>query len=429
MRRLTGHIATAAVARAVTISLVAAAAATVPAIAVPSTPVTAAPPPETVFTLAQIPDTQNEVVADGNPLMPSRYQWLVDNRDALNLRFMVHSGDVVNWGVVDPIQFTRASAATDILDASGIPYAYAIGNHDTAAVTVGGSAGPGNVFVNLRNTTAFNQTFPVSRFKNVAGVFEAGKVDNMFQTFSAGNVDWLVITHEMWPRQSVVDWMKQVAEAHPNHNIIVNTHAYVNQSGQFQTTGIYGDLTAQQVWDQFISQYPNIKFVLSAHYGSNSTQVGASYTQRTGVHGNTVLQIMTAYHSNYQNHVRLLRIDTAGGSVSSTVFVPTSTTSDLPAGRVTDAHSDFLATGMNWVLPDGGTPPAPPETSTPSAPYGVTAVAGTGSARVAFVPPVWNGGSPLSYRVVASPGGATRPAAHRRSTSTGSAAARPTRLR
>ncbi len=308
----------------------------------------AAPTADTVFTIAHVPDTQNEVIPD-NPLMPERFRWLADQARALDLRFVVHSGDVVNWGVVEPAQFELASDATEILDELGVPYAYAIGNHDTAAVKVGGSAAPGDVHANLRNTTAFNEAFPLERFANVRAVFEPNKVDNIVQSFSAGGVDWLVITHEMWPRQGVVDWMRRVAETHPRHNIIVNTHVYTDQMGRFQTTGIYGDLTAQAVWDQFVSQYANIKIVFSAHYGSNAEHVGANYSERIGAHGNKVAQIMTAYHSPHQNHVRLLTIDTADDSISSSVFVSESTSAEHPEGTIVDAHSNFVARGMNWV--------------------------------------------------------------------------------
>jgi len=355
---------------------------------------------ETVFTIAHVPDTQNEVMTDGTPLLTARYQWLLDNKDALNLKFIAHTGDVVNWGVADPVQFTRADTATSVLDNGAIPFSYAIGNHDTAAVTVGGSAAAGNTRTNLRNTVLFNQTFPVTRFKDVAGAFEAGKVDNMYQTFHAGGTDWLVLTHEMWPRQVVIDWMKQVVEAHPTHNVIISTHAFIDGTGSFPTTGFYGDTTAQSEWDQFVSQYANIKMVLSGHYGPSDTTSGVYYSTRIGAHGNKVAQIMTAYHSNYQNQVRLLKIDTANQTLSSTVYASASTSS-YPTGYITDTYSNFSETNMNWLGGNGG------ETlqTVPGAPYGVTATPGVGSATVTFSPPLSDGNSPITnYTVTSSPG-------------------------
>jgi hypothetical protein len=42
--------------------------------------------------------------------------WLVDNRNSLDLRFVAHTGDVVNWGWLEPAQFNVASDAAKILE-------------------------------------------------------------------------------------------------------------------------------------------------------------------------------------------------------------------------------------------------------------------------------------------------------------------------
>jgi hypothetical protein len=362
----------------------------------------------TTFTFADVPDTQREVHRDDNPLLPDRYQWLSDNKESLNLKFITHTGDLTDWGHVDPAQFTRASSATNILDNSGVPYSYAIGNHDSAAVKEGGSAAsPGNTRTLMRETSAFNTWFPLSRFKNVGGTFEPNKVDNMYQTFSAGGLDWLVVTLEMWPRVAVVDWAKEVVESHPHHNVVITTHAFTDNVGAYPTAGNYGDTNAQVMWDRLVSQYTNIKFVVSGHYGPNTTlgYGGYNYSEATGVNGNKVAQIMTAYHSNWQNHVRLLKVDTANGSITSQVYVPTSIHSAYPSGYIHDAASDFVTSGMVWIQPETQTPPPAP--TAPSAPVLVTASAGDASAQVSFVPASNGGASVTSYTVTSLPGDVT----------------------
>lgn len=237
----------------------------------------------------------------------------------------------------------------------------------------------------------------MSRFKNVGGTYELGKVDNLYQTFSAGGVDWLNITLEMWPRQGVVDWAKQVVASHPYHNVIITTHAFADATGVFPTTGFYGDTTAQSLWNQLVSQYPNIKMVISGHYR------GTHYSERTGVNGNKIPLIMTAYHADYQNHVRLLTVNTANGTISSRVYVSTSLNGQ-PNGEIVDQYSNFVTTGMNWIQPENSDP-QPPVITAPDAPTGVTATAGNASATVSFTAPANNGGSPITgYTVTSSPG-------------------------
>jgi hypothetical protein len=58
----------------------------------PSTAAAADP----VFSFAVMPDTQNEV-SSTDPRFPKRAAWLVKTRALLDLRWVLHSGDLKNW--------------------------------------------------------------------------------------------------------------------------------------------------------------------------------------------------------------------------------------------------------------------------------------------------------------------------------------------
>ena len=53
--------------------------------------------PDTTFTFAAMPDTQQEVLRSSDTRFINRTKWLVNQKAALDLRFVTHSGDVVNW--------------------------------------------------------------------------------------------------------------------------------------------------------------------------------------------------------------------------------------------------------------------------------------------------------------------------------------------
>ena len=205
---------------------------------------------EEKFTLAVIPDSQQEVLKPEDDRLQKRMEWIATNRETLNLKMVLHVGDLLNWDTPDHIQYERASAAMTVLDKAGIPYAMALGNHDTAATTVGGSAAPGNVNANLRNTATYNTYFPLARFKALGGVYEAGKIDNAYHTFTAGSLDWLVLNLELWARTGAVSWASSVLQNHPNHNVIVLTHSHLNGRSAIEPTkGGYGDNSPQYVFD------------------------------------------------------------------------------------------------------------------------------------------------------------------------------------
>ena len=65
--------------------------------------------------------------------LANRFQWLVDNRQALNLKCLLQVGDFMNWDTPDHMQYERASAGVEILDDARLPYIFTIGNHDTQA--------------------------------------------------------------------------------------------------------------------------------------------------------------------------------------------------------------------------------------------------------------------------------------------------------
>ena len=96
---------------------------------------------EDAFTLAIVPDAQLET---GDSRLRDRFQWLADNRSALNLKMVLLCGDLMNFN--DDAQYAHQRQGVDVLNAAHLPFAAALGNHDTAAARVdGGSAAPGNV--------------------------------------------------------------------------------------------------------------------------------------------------------------------------------------------------------------------------------------------------------------------------------------------
>lgn len=271
---------------------------------------------DTKFAIAVLPDTQNEVVNASDPRFKNRAEWLSAHKKELDIRYAMQVGDLVNWGAVAPNQFSKASTDIAPLEAS-MPWAGAIGNHDTAAVCTGGSACPGvNTNISVRDTTAYNRAFPTSRFKQLGGIYEPGKIDNAFHTFSAGGVDWLVLNLELWPRPGAVNWARTVVSSHPDRNVVVLTHSYLDDNGSISASnGGYGETSPQYLYDNLIRVYPNIKLVLSGHVGNSAVRTDV------GVSGNKILSLLQTFHSS-TNPVRIVQIDTAAGTVTSSVYAP-----------------------------------------------------------------------------------------------------------
>ncbi|MGV8907534.1 MAG: metallophosphoesterase [Propionicimonas sp.] len=311
--------------------------------------------PDTKFSIAVIPDTQIETNDPANARFLNRTNWLASNKTSLDLRYVLHTGDVTNWGWLDQPQIDRAKRAMAVLTTAKIPYAITIGNHDTAAVGWNGIAGSsgygGSAYMSnpecpiklgkpacrsiylVRNTAAFNTGFPVSSIKDVGGVFQAGRIDNIWTSFDAGGKKWLVLTLELWPRQAVLDWAKTVITSHAGDNVLIQTHSFLDANGAIYTAkGGYGSTTPKALFDQLVAPNPNVKMVFSGHVGTQTSRTDSPS-------GHKVLSFLMNDLGYAYNPVRILEIDTAAGTVTSRVVSP-------KTGVVIATTS---ATGMTFV--------------------------------------------------------------------------------
>ncbi len=290
------------------------------------------------FTLVVIPDTQAAVNYRPQQFI-SQVRWIVGNHHKRNIKFVLHVGDLVDWH--DDYQWTNADEAMAVLDKAKIPYAIAVGNHDTAAVDVGGHAAPGDVRANLRDTTIFNRYFPPERFIAMKGRMEDHKCDNCYHLFSAGGLDWLVLTIELWPRQEAIDWAKTVVPRYPNHNVIVLTHSHLERDGRIkQNNGGYGHTSPQHLWDELLSQYPNIFMVLSGHVQDSA------WRDDKGVHGNKVYQLLQNYQHEDRGggYLRLLEIDPEARTIDARMY-------SSYYHRTRDDHSKFSFKDVEFIQP------------------------------------------------------------------------------
>ena len=289
------------------------------------------------FVIPVFPDTQGEVHLKME-MFYSQLNWIVQKKDSLNIPFVLHVGDVVNYNNIT--HWENASKGFKVLDHAGIAYAITLGNHDTEAVGENsGSAAPGNVNQNLRKTTKFNSLFPVKRFTAQKGRYEEGKSDNAWYTFQAGGLKWLVVTLEFCSRQGPVDWANTIVTKHPDYNVIILTHYHLNPNGDISERNAgYGDLSPEQIYDQLIKKYANILLVLSGHVTSSS------WRNDKGENGNRIYQILQDYQDEDMGdgYLRLLEIDPDKKMISAKIYSPYSNKEKLDGSMIHFSGVKFI---------------------------------------------------------------------------------------
>lgn len=272
-----------------------------------------------IFSIAVAPDTQRELYSASTQLFDQRMDWLVEQTDVQDIRFITQTGDLVDWGGApgkDQYMYIHASEGLEALDDADANYLLTIGNHDTGAVCEGGSACPGgNASVAIRDTTVFNQYFSSERQGiPLAQEFEPGKVDNAYKLFEAEGVQWMTLTLEMNPRAAVVAWAEQAVAAHPDHNVIITSHYLLNSDGTVSTSNSgYGATTPRYVYDNLVLKYANIRMVFSGHVGT------AAHRSDVGANGNKVISMVGTLHESNFNPTRLVTIDVNAGTVEARI--------------------------------------------------------------------------------------------------------------
>jgi hypothetical protein len=253
------------------------------------------------FALAILPDTQYYVVRGGAgtpEMFFEQTRWIATHRDAENIAFVLHEGDVTDLNTEG--EWLRGRAAMRVLDGV-VPYAISPGNHDGLAQRV-----------NL--TERFNRHFALTDYERLptfGGVFEAGKLDNGYHFFSAGGVDWMVLVLEFGPRDVVLTWANEVVAAHPERRVIVLTHAHLYPDDTLQGAPEHqGNPTANgrqnngtHVWEKLLRRHANIAFVFNGHsvilpnagVPGQEDQVGRLVG--VGDAGNRIFQIAADYQS------------------------------------------------------------------------------------------------------------------------------------
>ena len=287
------------------------------------------PTEEGSFMIVALPDTQVYAMRPRlNQHFHNQTKWIAENAERLNIKFVVHEGDITNNNT--PEQWEVAQTAMQRLEGK-VPYALAPGNHDYGKN--GSSADRG---------TLLNDYFSVKQQEEqpgFGGVMEEGRVENSFHTFEAGGQKYLVLALEWGPRDEAIAWADKVVAEHPDHRVILVTHAYMyyddtrydwKAKGDKQTWNPHNYAQAklpggvndgQELWDKLVKKHPGFIMTLNGHV----LEDGAGRISTPGDAGNMVHQMMANYQNRAEGgegYMRLLEFLPDGKTVKVRSFSP-----------------------------------------------------------------------------------------------------------
>lgn len=274
------------------------------------------------YSFVLLPDTQGYSLRHPE-IFKKQTRYVASRARTLDVRFVFHLGDIVNNN--SDREWERARDALSLL--SGVvPLALVPGNHDYG----------------LRGD-ASNRTTPLNRFfdfrklsasPTFGGAFESGKLDNVFQLFSAGGRDYVVLSLEWGPRDAVLAWAGQVMDRYPERLGILVTHAYLTDEGvradhrkprkrlhnphDYPTPPPVND--GEEIWRKLVQPH-RFAFVFSGHELGD----GAGYRADRTAAGTLCHQLLANYQMRAEGgegYLRLLEFLADGRNVRVHAYSP-----------------------------------------------------------------------------------------------------------
>jgi hypothetical protein len=265
------------------------------------------PPSSDVFRIVVLPDTQR--YSESYPhIYSAQTQWIANNANALNIRFVAHVGDIVQHDD-SSTEWQRADAAMDILDSAGIPYSVVPGNADHANDDTNGS------------TELYNTYFGPSRFSGRSwyGSNYRGN-DNSYQLLTIDGDGYLFLSMDWCPSASELAWANDVLTTHSTRRAVLITHGYLNDDGGQSGVHFCGDTT--YIWDSVVKRHHNLQIVLSGHVHDVD---GQAYRMDWNWGGKRVHQMLANYQ-DYENGgngwLRILEVNTDARRIDVKTYSP-----------------------------------------------------------------------------------------------------------
>jgi len=290
-------------------------------------------PDTQVYAENRFPDGRNPAVTDERgtgAIFFDQTQWLVDNAASRDIRYVAHLGDIVQDGN-DLDEWDRAKEAMDILLKADIPHGTVMGNHDDT-----NQHGPDYQRYYL-------QYFGPQVFEDrpwYEGSSPGGGANYQILEHEGRRIGFLNFSIDQ--PQAELDWAKLILERNRDTIFIIGTHRYlydfkvagarygetiqvpgigeINIEDNF-VDGVVEPNNAQEFFDEFVSQHPNILMIHAGHFHAEWLRL-----DELNANAQTLIQILTDYQSTRNGGdgwLRIYEMDFEKGSFSFDTYSPT----------------------------------------------------------------------------------------------------------
>jgi len=320
----------------------------------------------TDFTVVLMPDTQNYMsgyFGGTYQMFTDQIDWIISHKTSENIVYVAGLGDEVEHGDSTAFASEWPEVATNgyyRLEAAGIPYGVAVGNHEQYPV---------NAPIGTATTNKFNQYFGKSHWAGktyYGGNKETttNKNNSHYDLFTAAGQDFMVIYLEYDANNDQVtdltDWAWGLCNTYASRKVIVVTHYLLKQN---QTVagypGAFNPKQGQSIYNR-LKDRPNVFMMVGGHVVDEAYREDTYYN--TTLSKNTTIR---SYLSDYQfrpyggeGFLRLMKFSVTHDDVTVKTFSPYIAAGHDPHATAGNAYE--LDTRSNFTHPLFGPAPTAP---------------------------------------------------------------------
>ena len=237
------------------------------------------------FTVIVLPDIQNYSSSENAEVLFSQLNWIIQNKEKLNIKFVQFEGDLVNnWNNTN--QWSDVNKVVSILEEANVPFELVLGNHDHNGADA------------RKNAPYFEEYFPLERFSGMSWWGGSFGSYNTYQIINSANKDFLFLGLDACPSKEEVAWAEGVFSQNKEKQLILTTHGYL---GSNDTLNVHACGSTKYIWEM-AKKHSNLQIILSGH------EHGEALLVSTNDFGKEVYQMLADYQDYPKGGNGYLRI-------------------------------------------------------------------------------------------------------------------------
>ncbi|USB33169.1 S-layer homology domain-containing protein [Paenibacillus sp. YPG26] len=231
-------------------------------------------------------------------------KWIADNKDKLNLKYVIHTGDIVDKSYQE-YQWQEADKNMKVLENADIPYGVLAGNHD--------------VNHQENDYTKYWEYFGESRFKNMptfAGSYKNNR--GHYDLVSAGGNDFIIVYMGWGLGDKEIEWMNEIVSKYPERKAILALHEYMLVSNNRAPI-------ADKIYEKVVLPNKNVFATLSGHYHDAQLKVDEIDDNGDKVPDRKVYQMLADYQGAPEGglgYIRLMQFDMKNNKLHMKTYSP-----------------------------------------------------------------------------------------------------------